>query len=180
MNWTSLASQLRVWMSHTIQNPEVAKSGPTITGYPDWSAGLADSPASFSSQLGKLGWWRENRRQRLQSRGPDGSVVDQRWQWNYPYETTSGANNSLCLSQIPNYMRIWSLRAYRFAFSAVHLSVAVVFAGFKSRAALQVENLALRRQLGVLHRSVKRPNLTAPDRLLWHGFAELGATGVPH
>jgi hypothetical protein len=77
----------------------------------------------------------------------------------------------LCLSQIPNYMRIWSLRALcrclRFALNAVHLSVAVVLAGFKSRAALQVENLALRHQLGVLHRSVKRPRLTAPDRLLW-------------
>ena len=58
-------------------------------------------------------------------------------------------------------------RGLRFALSAVHLSVAVVFAGFKSRAALQVENLALRHQLGVLHRSVKRPRLTAPDRLLW-------------
>ena len=38
---------------------------------------------------------------------------------------------------------------------------------FKSRAALQLENLALRHQLGVLQRSVKRPKLTAPDRYLW-------------
>jgi putative transposase len=37
----------------------------------------------------------------------------------------------------------------------------------KSRAALQLENLALRHQIGVLHRSVKKPKLTAPDRLLW-------------
>jgi hypothetical protein len=58
-------------------------------------------------------------------------------------------------------------RCLRFALNAVHLSVAVALAGFKSRAALQVENLALRHQLGVLHRSVKRPRLTAPDRLLW-------------
>ena len=66
---------------------------------------------------------------------------------------------------------IWSLLALRrcphFAVSAVHLSVVVFLAGFKSRAALQVENLALRHQLGVPHRSVKRPKLTAPDRLLW-------------
>jgi len=33
--------------------------------------------------------------------------------------------------------------------------------------ALQVENLALRHQLTVLHRSVKRPKLTSADRLLW-------------
>ena len=33
--------------------------------------------------------------------------------------------------------------------------------------ALQLENLALRHRLGVLHRSVKKPRLTSPDRLLW-------------
>jgi hypothetical protein len=38
---------------------------------------------------------------------------------------------------------------------------------FRSRAALQLEILALRHQLGVLHRSVKRPKLTRSDRLLW-------------
>ena len=32
---------------------------------------------------------------------------------------------------------------------------------------LQQEILALRHQVGVLHRSVKRPNLTPADRLLW-------------
>src|SRR5438876_10219038 len=36
-----------------------------------------------------------------------------------------------------------------------------------SRAALQLELLALRHQLGVLQRSVKRPKLTTADRLLW-------------
>jgi putative transposase len=44
---------------------------------------------------------------------------------------------------------------------------AAVFASFRSRAALQLEILALRHQLGVLQRSVKRPKLTAADRLLW-------------
>src|SRR6266403_2906551 len=39
---------------------------------------------------------------------------------------------------------------------------------FRSRASLGLENLALRRQIGVLHRSAgKRPKLTAGDRLLW-------------
>src|SRR6266853_1596337 len=39
---------------------------------------------------------------------------------------------------------------------------------FRSRASLGLENLALRHQIGVLHRSAgKRPKLTAGDRLLW-------------
>ena len=46
-----------------------------------------------------------------------------------------------------------------------------LFAGlssiFKTRAALQLENLAPRHQLSVLHRSVKKPKLTMFDRFLW-------------
>jgi putative transposase len=39
---------------------------------------------------------------------------------------------------------------------------------FRSRAALELENLALRHQIGVLKRSAgKRPKLTAADRLFW-------------
>src|SRR6266566_6209638 len=39
---------------------------------------------------------------------------------------------------------------------------------FRARAALQLENLALRHQIGALQRSArKRPNLTCRDRLLW-------------
>src|ERR1700746_348757 len=39
---------------------------------------------------------------------------------------------------------------------------------FRSRAALQLENLALRHQIGVLLRSArKRPKLAPLDRLLW-------------
>jgi len=39
---------------------------------------------------------------------------------------------------------------------------------FRARAALQLKNLALRHQIGVLQRSVKkRPKLTAADRILW-------------
>ncbi|HYI95179.1 MAG TPA: hypothetical protein VEX68_16665 [Bryobacteraceae bacterium] len=38
----------------------------------------------------------------------------------------------------------------------------------KTRAALQLENVALRHQIGVLQRSAKkRPQLHTPDRLLW-------------
>src|SRR5216683_5898477 len=43
-----------------------------------------------------------------------------------------------------------------------------LFSMFRSRAALQLENLALRHQIGVLQRSSrKRPKLTPADRLLW-------------
>src|SRR5438132_14186762 len=45
--------------------------------------------------------------------------------------------------------------------------VAAALSFFKTRAALQLENLALRHQLGVLHRSVEKPKLTPFDWLLW-------------
>ena len=56
-----------------------------------------------------------------------------------------------------------------------HLHFGPVFAAFlaflstsfRTRAALQLEILALRHQIGVLQRSVKRPKLTATDRFLW-------------
>jgi len=72
---------------------------------------------------------------------------------------------------MPNCTRTWSLRVLRqflrLALSALHVLAAPVSAVFKSRAALHLENLALRHQLGVLHRSVKRPKLTKFDRILW-------------
>jgi putative transposase len=49
-------------------------------------------------------------------------------------------------------------------FSALWASL---FASFRSRAALQLEILALRHQIGVLQRSVIRPKLTPADRCLW-------------
>jgi hypothetical protein len=46
--------------------------------------------------------------------------------------------------------------------------VAAVASVLKTRAALQLENVALRHQIGVLQRSAKkRPKLSAADRLLW-------------
>ncbi len=45
--------------------------------------------------------------------------------------------------------------------------LAFVAAAFRTRAALQLEILALRHQLSVLQRSLKKPNLTVTDRLLW-------------
>jgi putative transposase len=81
-------------------------------------------------------------------------------------------------------MRTWSLRVLRqvfrrlagslpgLALSTLHVLAAAVSAAFKSRATLHLENLALRHQLGVLRRSVKRPKLTSADRLLWAWLCE--------
>jgi putative transposase len=49
-------------------------------------------------------------------------------------------------------------------FSALFTTLALTF---RSRAALQLEILALRHQLAVLNRSAKRPRLNAADRMLW-------------
>ena len=51
--------------------------------------------------------------------------------------------------------------------ATLHVMADAACAAFKSRAVLQLENLALRHQLGVLRRSVKRPKLTPADRFLW-------------
>jgi len=56
----------------------------------------------------------------------------------------------------------------QFSFGPVLTALVAFFgASFRTRAALQLEILALRHQIGVLQRSVKRPKLTAADRFLW-------------
>ena len=45
-----------------------------------------------------------------------------------------------------------------------------LFAGFQSRSGLVFENLALRHQLAVLKRQVRKPKLRCADRLLWVGL----------
>jgi hypothetical protein len=46
--------------------------------------------------------------------------------------------------------------------------LAILSSILRSRTALQLENLVLRQQIGVLHRSArKRPKRTSADRLLW-------------
>jgi hypothetical protein len=52
---------------------------------------------------------------------------------------------------------------------------------FRSRAVLELENMALRHQIRVLKRSTrKRPKLTPVDRLFWVVLSGSGATGARH
>src|SRR5678816_64197 len=68
-------------------------------------------------------------------------------------------------------MRTWSLHVLHqflhLSLSALRVLAGTASSAFKSRTTLQFENLALRRQISVLRRSVKRPKLTSSDRLLW-------------
>jgi hypothetical protein len=63
----------------------------------------------------------------------------------------------------------WELSLSRFRTPASPLMaiLAAVRDCLRTRAALQIEVLALRHRLNVLQRSVKRPKLTAADRFLW-------------
>jgi len=58
-------------------------------------------------------------------------------------------------------------QVFSLVLSALHLLTVAMATAFKSGTALQFENIALRHQLAVLRRSVKRPKLTSADRLLW-------------
>jgi hypothetical protein len=62
-------------------------------------------------------------------------------------------------------MKTWSLpilcQVFGLALSALYWSTVALVTTFKSRTALQVENLALRYQPAVLRRSVKRPKLNS-------------------
>ena len=53
------------------------------------------------------------------------------------------------------------------------LALACIASVFKSRAALYAENLALRHQLCVFQRSVKRAKVKPADRLLWSILAKV-------
>jgi hypothetical protein len=60
----------------------------------------------------------------------------------------------------------------------MQLSLATLFVTlssiFRSHAVLELENLALRHQIGILQRSArKRPKLTPWDRLLWVWFSRI-------
>jgi len=61
-------------------------------------------------------------------------------------------------------------------FKVLPVLAAALSSRLKSRASPQLENLALRHQIGVLQRSAKkRPRLTAVDRFLWAWLAGVRA-----
>ena len=56
-------------------------------------------------------------------------------------------------------------------FGLLYSVIAILVSAFKSRRALMLENLALRQQVVLLKRSVKRPRVTVSDRIFWSVFA---------
>jgi putative transposase len=80
-----------------------------------------------------------------------------------------GRRRLLWFSQISKLLIDWGLLVFLpFPCSPPSVALAAAFlAFFRQRTALQFEILALRHQLGVVQRSVKRPKLTAADRFLW-------------
>jgi len=87
----------------------------------------------------------------------------------------------LWFSQTPKSLIKWGLLFFlRFPCSPPLVALVAAFlAFFRQRAALQLEIPALRHQLGVLQRSVKRPKLTAADRFLWAWLAAVWTDWQP-
>jgi hypothetical protein len=81
----------------------------------------------------------------------------------------------LWFSQIQICLIQWELGIFRQLPLTAVISALLASARsvFRTRAALQLEILALRHQVGVLQRSVKRPKLNRFDRLLWAWFCRV-------
>ena len=54
MDYTSLATKLRGWKTDIRRTLDTGRSESAPAGSPEWYAGLAVSPASFSRQLGDM------------------------------------------------------------------------------------------------------------------------------
>jgi hypothetical protein len=84
----------------------------------------------------------------------------------------------LCLSETPNWLRSYDLvlmcKMLNPSFNWFKMLFATVLSVLRGRASLQLENVALRHQIGVLQRSAKRrPQLSTADRLLWVWLSRL-------
>jgi hypothetical protein len=80
-------------------------------------------------------------------------------------------SSSLCLLKTPNTPKglgFWGSRSVAGMLKLVRSSASVLACRFRSRAVLELKNLALRHQLHVLRRQrAGRPLLFTIDRLLW-------------
>jgi hypothetical protein len=83
--------------------------------------------------------------------------------------------NCLWFPEIRIWLIHWKLSLIHFVTPASTLMAVLAAARdcLRTRATLQIEVLALRHQLNVLQRSVKRPRLTAADRFLWARLSRL-------
>jgi hypothetical protein len=77
---------------------------------------------------------------------------------------------SIVLKQLTFLSARWSFIKMNFAY--FWLIAAAIRSAMKSRRALALGNLALRQQIVILKRSVRRPRPTAIDRLFWIAFAQ--------
>ena len=96
-------------------------------------------------------------------------------------EKPGNVRKHLWFSQAPKLLISWGLPFFlRFSCSPPLVALAAAFlAFFRHRTALQFEILALRHQLGVLQRTVKRPKLTTADRFLWAWLSAAWADWQP-
>ncbi len=60
-------------------------------------------------------------------------------------------------------------------FDVISVLLGALISTLKTRQQFFFENLALRHQIQVLNRKMKRPDLTAPERLLWAVLSRLSA-----
>jgi hypothetical protein len=91
--------------------------------------------------------------------------------WSYR-SLLNDPNLAICASRKPKRLSGPELYFFHNSLAPMPISLTTLLAAlcsiFRSRAALEIENLALRHQIGVLQRSArKRPRLTSGDRLLW-------------
>jgi len=75
----------------------------------------------------------------------------------------------LANSDLPDTVGLRTFRQFPLT-AVVSALLASTLSVFRTRAALQLEILVFRYQLGVLQRSVKKPKLNRFDRLLWAWF----------
>jgi transposase InsO family protein len=91
------------------------------------------------------------------------------------YRLVTSLQRDLWFSEIAIWLIKWGLHTLRqlSPFTVLSALLASALSLFRSHTALHLEIFALRHQLGVLQRSVKKPKLTPADRLIWAWLSEL-------